>query len=437
MKQQIVILRDPSGRTGDYRRQLEELGARTRGGGAAWQDAGPVIQFDKADGAPSPDTSPPPAPALDELKVEVEEATAGERARIAREKDVLATAPAMPLSVPEPVANDALASNEAHDDEADPNALSVTWGVRTVGADRSSFDGANATVAVLDTGIDAAHPAFAGGGLQLITRNFTTESDDDLNGHGTHCAGTIFGRDVAGTRIGVAPGVRRALIGKVIGGGAGTKDLLDAMKWAVDQGANVISMSLGFDFVGYRERLADHFGYAAQAATSAALEAYRSNVRMFDQWMALNSAQAAIGKSAMVVAAAGNESRRNGANAYEVATSSPASAAGVVSVGALFEGGGGLDVASFSNTGPRIAAPGVSVVSAWPGGGLRALNGTSMACPHVAGCAALFWDEMAQSPVQPTPDRVIGRLTANAEHSGVFVNGIDFADIGVGLCRAP
>ena len=56
---------------------------------------------------------------------------------------------------------------------------------------------------MLDTGIDSAHKAFES--VTLIRQNFTTDADDsDTHGHGTHCAGTIFGRDVDGTRIGVA-----------------------------------------------------------------------------------------------------------------------------------------------------------------------------------------------------------------------------------------
>ena len=70
-------------------------------------------------------------------------------------------------------------------------------------------------------------------GVDLERRNFTTGSDDDKDGHGTHCAGTIFGRDVDGLRIGVARGVDRAIIGKVLGpGGGASSDLADAITWA-------------------------------------------------------------------------------------------------------------------------------------------------------------------------------------------------------------
>ena len=92
--------------------------------------------------------------------------------------------------------------------------------------DRSTWTGEGVTVAVLDTGIDSKHPAFAG--VDIVEKDFTGTGNGDRQGHGTHCAGTIFGRDVDGKRIGVARGVKRALIGKVLGdegGGDSEHDL--------------------------------------------------------------------------------------------------------------------------------------------------------------------------------------------------------------------
>jgi subtilisin family serine protease len=73
------------------------------------------------------------------------------------------------------------------------------WGVRAIRADMSPYSGEGVIVAVLDTGIDAAHPAFAG--MELVQRDFTGAGNGDVHGHGTHCAGTIFGRDVDGLRV--------------------------------------------------------------------------------------------------------------------------------------------------------------------------------------------------------------------------------------------
>ena len=124
---------------------------------------------------------------------------------------------------------------------AQPAATTVTWGVQAVRADTSPFTGNGIVVAVLDTGIDPNHPAFAG--VELVRKNFTDAGDDDDHGHGTHCAGTIFGRDVNNTRIGIARGVTKAMIGKVLGGNGGGSDVvMQAIQWATNSGANVISM---------------------------------------------------------------------------------------------------------------------------------------------------------------------------------------------------
>jgi subtilisin family serine protease len=310
-----------------------------------------------------------------------------------------------------------------------------TWGVAAVGAVASRFTGTGVSVAVLDTGVDADHPAFAG--MDLVQRDFTGDGNGDRQGHGTHTAGTVFGRDVDGTRIGVAPGVSRALIGKVLGDqGSGDSDmLLKGVQWAADEGAHVVSMSLGYDFPGLVERLVGQ-GWPVDLATSSALEAYRANLRLFDALMGLLRARAAFGQDAVVVAAAGNESRRDVNPDYEIAVSLPAAAEGVVSVGALDRGDQGLTIAPFSNTFPQISAPGVGVLSARTGGGLVSLNGTSMACPHVAGVAALWWERVLAEPVPHTSATVTARLIAGADTAGISPD-VDTADRGVGLVRAP
>jgi subtilisin family serine protease len=127
-------------------------------------------------------------------------------------------------------------------------AAGDAWGIAAVGADRSNWTGEGVTVAILDTGIDRQHPAFAG--VDIVEKDFTGSGDGDRQGHGTHCAGTVFGRDVDGKRIGIARGVNRALIGKVLGdqGGGNSNMIFEGIQWAIQQGAQVISMSLGFDF---------------------------------------------------------------------------------------------------------------------------------------------------------------------------------------------
>jgi subtilisin family serine protease len=315
--------------------------------------------------------------------ISVERISRSEAADAERDDEVRAVTPVMPTALIEPFDGE---SGDANGD---------SWGIAAVGADRSPFNGASVSVAVLDTGIDRAHPAF--GGLKPIEEDFSGNGNGDRQGHGTHCAGTIFGRD-AGGRIGIARGVTRILIGKVLrDDGRGDSEMVfKAMQWALQQRADVISMSLGFDFPGMVSRLVAD-GWPADLATSVALEAYRGNLRMFDAIMSVLKSQAAFGASPLVVAASGNQSRRQVKKDYRIAASLPAAAQDVMSVGAVSRDGVGFRVADFSNTQPWVAAPGVDIRSAWPGGGTKSISGTSMACPHVAGVAALWWQALQSS----------------------------------------
>ena len=122
-----------------------------------------------------------------------------------REPGVQLVAPVIPTQLVRPT---------AVEEAAAPTESGFTWGVIATGAAQSRFTGKGVTVAVLDTGIDAEHPAFQG--VQLVQQDFTGEGNLDGQGHGTHVAGTIFGRPIDGLRFSVAPGVERALIGKVL-----------------------------------------------------------------------------------------------------------------------------------------------------------------------------------------------------------------------------
>lgn len=358
-----------------------------------------------------------------EPRLEVEDLSKAEIRDIARDPEVRAVAPVMPTSLIRPF------------DVSDSAAAAGAWGIGAVGADTTTRTGAGSVVSVLDTGIDSSHPAFAG--VTLVERDFSGSGDGDRQGHGTHCAGTILGRDVDGTRIGVAPGVQKALIGKVLGddGGGDSDMIFRGIQWASQEGANVISMSLGFDFPGLVKRLTEN-GWPVELATSAALESYRANLRMFDVLLAMVRSLEPFGMSTVLVAAAGNESRREVDADFEIAASLPAAAEGVVSVGALGQSPGGLQIAPFSNTFPQVSGPGVDILSAKVGGGLQSLSGTSMATPHVAGVAALWWEEIISSPVPATARTLAAKLLANASVDG-FAAGTDVADRGVGIVRAP
>jgi subtilisin family serine protease len=377
-------------------------------------------------GPPAGPAGAAPAP-TPRIEYEIDELDPRQAREVEQSTGVLAVAPAMPMKLIVPV-------GEQQDVTATPAAATATWGVKAVKADTSPFTGAGIIVAVLDTGIDASHPAFAG--VTLNQRDFTGEGNGDTHGHGTHCAGTIFGRDVQNTRIGVAPGVTTALIGKVLGSEGGASDeIVNAIQWAVDNGAHVVSMSLGMDFPGFVKFLIEEQGVPADVATTIALEGYRQNVTLFERLSGLVTAIGPFGQPALIVAAAGNESGRDATPAFEIACAPPAVAEGNVSVAALGQVGATLDVASFSNTNAIVAAPGVGVTSARRGGGLTSMSGTSMATPHVAGVAALWAQKiLSQGPLRAT--EWMARLIASGTRDGLKP-GIDPNDIGSGLVQAP
>jgi len=380
-----------------------------------------------------------PAPAA--FRIERQALSGRDYRDLSRDPEVQALAEPIPIRLIHPVAQ---ACDGPGPGPHDPEG--ATWGLAATGALSSLYTGRGVPMAVLDTGIDAGHAAFADPDLELIQEDFTGEGNGDRDGHGTHVAGTLFGRPVGGRRIGVAPGVCRALIGKVIGqtASADTGTLLRAIQWATDGGAQVVNLSLGIDFPGLVRRLTDD-GMAADLATSRALEAYRDTLRLFDALAALIAAQVQVqsrtgrGPGALLVAAAGNESRRDRRPDYRIAVAPPAAADGFLSVGALGTAGpphDRLSVAPFSNYRPQVCAPGVGVLSAQMGGGLVRLSGSSMASPHVAGLAALW----AERQHRQSGAVRIATLKAQVEALAArerLEPGADVADIGAGLVRAP
>jgi subtilisin family serine protease len=360
--------------------------------------------------------------AVPEPQVEVHSLDTHEVIDVAKDPQVQSVAPIMPIALIKPLEAEVAAANDA-------------WGIAAVKADSSSCTGDGVVVAVLDTGIDKTHPAFDG--VSITEQDFSGSGNGDRQGHGSHCAGTIFGRDIDGKRIGIARGVKRALIGKVLtdNGGGDSDMIFRGIQWAVEQGANVISMSLGFDFTGMVKSLTDG-GWPADLATSNALEVYRANLRMFDSLMQMTKAMAAFKPGSVIVAAAGNESKTNIKPDYKIGASLPAAAEGVVSVGALQQANGNYGIAFFSNTFPQVAAPGVNILSVKVGGGLRTMSGTSMACPHVAGVAALWWESLRRSGVvNPTAQLVLAKLLASAR-TDALAPGVAIADRGAGLVTA-
>jgi len=372
---------------------------------------GPSVQRRSAEGVDVP-----------AVKVEVDDLDASRAAEMAAKKEVVAIAPVMPMKLVAPVGA-----------PAQPSAATIAWGIKAVGADTTPFNGDGITVAVLDTGIDKTHPAFAG--VTLVEKDFTEEGNGDQHGHGTHCAGTIFGRDVSNTRFGVAQGVKKALIGKVLGNqGGSSESIVSAIQWAVHEGAHVISMSLGMDFPGFREQLKAS-GMPDELATSRALEVYRANVQLFERLAGVVRSLGNFGQATLIIAAAGNESRREVNPNFKIAVSPPAVSDGIISVAALGQSPNGFVVANFSNTGAQVSGPGVAITSAKAGGGLVDFNGTSMATPHVAGVAAL-WAQKLKAQGALNGNLLLGRLVGSATPNGLKT-GFDPGDVGAGMVQAP
>jgi subtilisin family serine protease len=349
---------------------------------------------------------------------------------MARDSTVTAIARLIPTTLIQPVGS------------TPAGATGTTWGIDAVGAAASKQTGHGVRVAILDTGIDRTHEAFQDphNPLEIVEKDFSGSGNGDRVGHGTHCAGTIFGRAVGGQRIGVAPGVENAFVGKVLkdDGSGDSHGLFRAIQWAVSEcNADVVSMSLGFDFPGMVDAYVKK-QWPVALATSTALEAYRGNLRMFDALMQMIRASAFLTSGAVVVAAAGNESQRDVNPKYKIAASLPAAAEDVISVGALEQAPGGLlSVASFSNIFPQISAPGTQILSAQIGGGLTTKSGTSMACPHVAGVACLWWQALRDAHASmATAGSVGAKLLANARTQG-FAPNVEVSDRGAGLVTAP
>jgi subtilisin family serine protease len=269
------------------------------------------------------------------------------------------------------------AAAQAFQDTAD-----ATWGLVATQSISSKFSGRGVRVAVLDTGLDVDHPDYRG--RHVVSQSFIPEqSADDDNGHGTHCIGTACGPNgpVRGPRYGIAYEAE-IYVGKVLSnqGSSLGRSTLAGMEWAVSNGCHIVSMSLGGSVQPGQRHLT--------AFEAAAREALRRN--------------------SLIVAAAGNDSRRVQGKVRPV--SSPANCPSIIAVAAVDRV---LRTADFSNGSINaegrvdIAGPGVDVYASAPepaatpqppffrqwSAQYDTISGTSQATPHVAGIAALLRQE--------------------------------------------
>ncbi|MCJ9669452.1 MULTISPECIES: S8 family serine peptidase [unclassified Neorhizobium] len=361
---------------------------------------------------------------ISDLNIHEAELSSSELRDIDRDPNVKDYGLIMPVRMIRPTARSIERGSEA----------SESWGIAAVGASESPLDGSGVNVAVLDTGIDRSHPAF--NDVQIVEEDFSGTGNGDADGHGTHCAGTIFGRDVDGVRIGIARNVNKALIGKIFSdnGESDSLAIFKSMRWATDHGAHIISMSIGFDFPGLVAKLVED-DYPIKLATSIALEHFKDSLRMFDTIMGSIEATGPSARGPLVIAAAGNDSMRDQDPRFRLSASLPSSASGVISVAALRKAAGGLEIAEFSNGRAVICAPGGDILSAARDGGLATMSGTSMACPHVAGVASLWWQKVGSSHIRANRESIKARLLTSAEIG--LLAAFDTEDSEVGLVKSP
>ncbi|MCA9216878.1 MAG: S8 family serine peptidase [Planctomycetales bacterium] len=254
------------------------------------------------------------------------------------------------------------------------------WNLNSVDAPESwaaGFTGNDVIVAVIDTGVDLQHVdlnqnlwtsrgEIAGDGIDndhngyvddVYGWNFVGNNNnpDDFNGHGTHVAGTIAAESNSTGSTGVAFNATVMPVKVLADDGQGSDySVARGIQYAVDNGADIINLSLGSS----------------------------SNSRYIR-----NALEYAATNDVLVVAASGNES--SSIPSYPAIHSRDL--ANVISVGALDRVG---EIASFSNRvgasrAVQVDAPGVQIYSTLPGNRYGTLSGTSMATPHVAGVAAL------------------------------------------------
>jgi subtilisin family serine protease len=246
------------------------------------------------------------------------------------------------------------------------------------------LDGMGVKIGHLDTGADGTHPMLQGAFDAFWESNYIGRPVEpgpdphDTDIHGTHTAGTLVGREVNGSRMGVAPRAKLAS-GIVIEGGRVAFRILSGLNWVLGQNVRVLSMSLGIPGVA---------------------EEFLQITRILRE------------RRVLLVVAIGNEGPGT--------SRSPGNYPTVISIGAT---DGGDQVAAFSSSDvvagrivPDLVAPGVDIVSCAPNNRYVTMDGTSMAAPHVAGLAALLF----QAKPDATADQIQEAIYSSCKRPGTI-----------------
>ncbi len=260
------------------------------------------------------------------------------------------------------------------------------WNLELIGANiaNQTTQGRGVKVGIIDTGVDYTHEEVEKRFGKVKGYNFVDNTEDpyDGNGHGTHVAGIVAGKEV-----GVASACELYAIKVLSDEGYGSEaDVLRGIEWAIDNKLEVINMSLGSSQYSYFE-------------DQVIQEAYKRGM--------------------VIAAAAGNE---------YYGPSYPAALENVIAVAAVDRN---KDHAEFSNIYRTndISAPGVSIYSSVPGG-YQEFSGTSMATPHITGCMAL-----ARSLDKKEPAELEKLMKETAEDLGSSSDPNNEEKYGAGLVR--
>lgn len=266
--------------------------------------------------------------------------------------------------------------------EGEPEAgeIPTNYGVAKIRASQAretkGLTGAGIRVGVIDTGVDGNHPALAG--KVVAFKDFVQDKKVayDDQGHGTHCAGTIAGEG----GIGIAPQAEIVAAKALNKRGGGTlSGLLKAMQWMLDPDGDSSTQD--------QPRLVSNSWGADAKRMGSSRNLFRDIVKAWRE------------AGIVPVFASGN----SGLGSQAVPGGQPeAFAVGATDSRdrvARFSTGGPIDWDGETFLKPDVSAPGVSIISAVPGGKYKANNGTSMACPHVAGAMALVFEAFPQTSV--------------------------------------